>query len=460
MLPRTAGRYCAWLLAFFVSLSASASDSKFQSGRQVTTRAQGHQLTNSSVWSPDSRWIVYDTRAAPEVFDGTRIEMVHVDSGEVRTIYEATDGAFCGVVTHHPRESRVVFILGPEHPDHNWSYGFTRRRGAIANTDGEPDEARPLDAMNYAPPFTPGALRGGSHVHVFSPDGTRVAFTYEDEVLERSEDPAAAPNQRNVGVSGPGGPVTVADSHPRNHDGDYFSVLVTETATSPRPGSNDIRRACEEGWIGAEGYLRPDGSRQRYALAFQGTVTRADGGEHSEVFVVDLPEDLTESGVHPLEGSPLSLPAPPRGVTQRRITSTDVRKYPGIQGVRHWLQASPDGSAIAFLMRDDAGVVQIFLVSPNGGSIRQLTRNAEDIASAFTWSPDGKWLAHVMDGSVCVTDVASGDTRRLTVPVADESAPRPSACVFSPDGQRIAYSRRMPDGNEHLFVVDFIPEAP
>ncbi len=30
-----------------------------------------------------------------------------------------------------------------------------------------------------------GALRGGSHVHVFSPDGSAVSFTYEDEVLAR-----------------------------------------------------------------------------------------------------------------------------------------------------------------------------------------------------------------------------------------------------------------------------------
>ncbi|HEY9174394.1 MAG TPA: biopolymer transporter Tol, partial [Verrucomicrobiae bacterium] len=123
------------------------------------------------------------------------------------------------------------------------------------------------------------------------------------------------------------------------------------------------------------------------------------------------------------------------------LTFTAERKFPGVQGPRHWLRSSPDGSAIAFLMKDDAGVAQLWTVSPNGGSPRQLTRNATPIASAFTWSPDGRLLAHVMDHSVCVTDSRTGATRRLTAHCDDTFAPRPEACVFSPDGQAIAYAR-------------------
>lgn len=37
-----------------------------------------------------------------------------------------------------------------------------------------------LDAMDITAPYTPGALRGGSHVHVFSPNGELVSFTYND----------------------------------------------------------------------------------------------------------------------------------------------------------------------------------------------------------------------------------------------------------------------------------------
>jgi Tol biopolymer transport system component len=139
------------------------------------------------------------------------------------------------------------------------------------------------------------------------------------------------------------------------------------------------------------------------------------------------------------------------------LTFTSDRRFPGIQGPRHWLRSSPDGSQIAFLMKDDAGVVQLWTVSPNGGPPRQITRNARSIASAFTWDPAGREIAHVMDNSVCVTDMASGQTRRLTVRAEDASAPRSEACVFSPDGKRIAFMRRLPSPVEpvnQIFVVE------
>ena len=46
--------------------------------------------------------------------------------------------------------------------------------------------SRNLDARDLLPPFTPGALRGGTHVHQFSPDGHVVSSTYEDHVLVRN----------------------------------------------------------------------------------------------------------------------------------------------------------------------------------------------------------------------------------------------------------------------------------
>lgn len=427
--------------------------------KQVTRAPQNHVLTNEHVWSPDGEWIVYDIRSDGQ-FDGERIERVRVDTGEVEVLFRAANGARCGVVTADPAHERVVFILGPEDRGDGWSYAFTRRRGAVVEVD-QPGLFRPLDAMNYAPPFVPGALRGGSHVHVFHADGRAVSFTYEDEVLQQLAEEATGggeKNQRNVGVAVPVGPVEPAATHPRNHAGDWFSVLVTRTVDIPVPGSDDIDRACEEGWVGKEGYEKPDGSRQARALAFQGWVTAADGSRHAEVFIVDLPEDLTVPGTAPLEGTSLSRPAPPMGTRQRRLTHTADRPFPGIaQEPRHWLRASPDGSAIAFLMRDDAGMVQIWTISPNGGEPRQLTRNPEDVASAFTWSPDGASIAHVMDGSVCVTDVRTGATRRLTLKAPAGQEPQALACVFSPSGDRIAYTRRGPnpeDPSAQIWVTE------
>jgi hypothetical protein len=288
-------------------------------------------------------------------------------------------------------------------------------------------------------------------VHTFSGDGGWVSFTYEDHVLASLDIdfPNADLNQRNVGISVPIINVSVPRTHRRNHDGSHFSVLVTSTSKEPRPGSDEIFRAFSDAWIGRNGYLRTDGTRQKRAIAFQGHVVTKDGTTIPEVFVVDIPDDVTRpSDRGPLEGTSTQRPQPPRGTTQRRLTFTADRKYPGIQGVRHWLRSSPDRSKIAFLMKDAAGVAQIWTVSPNGGGQpRQVTRNKHDVSSAFSWSPDGKLIAHTMNRQVCVTQIQSGKTVAITK--ENPKAPlRPEACVISPDGRRVAYVRRVTADDE------------
>jgi WD40 repeat protein len=425
--------------------------------RQVTFAPHGHILTNAAVWSRDGRRIVYDVRSDPagDIFDGNRIESVDVDTGDVRVLYQSSRAAKCGVATFCPTADRVVFILGPEDPTPDFTYGPTRRRGVIVD-ESRPGELIALDARDLVPPFTPGALRGGSHVHVFSTDSSLVSFTYEDHVLESGTGPRER-NQRNVGVSLLDRPVRVPPTHPRNHCGEAFSVLVTRTWDNPRTGSDEISRAFEDAWVGTHGYVRPDGIRQRLAIAFQGQVVTAAEKSISDVFIADLPDDLTTPGDGRLQGTPAARPRPPLGTVQRRLTFTADRKYPGLQGPRHWLRSSPDGSRIAFLMRDDDGVVQLWTVSPNGGPPDQITRNSFDIASAFTWSPDGRRIAHLVGNSVCVTDADTGQTTRLTLALPSSNFPRPAACVFSPDGRRIAYVRPVPAGGaayNQVFICD------
>ncbi len=442
------------LVATFLGLSVCASDLELHGvERQITSDAYNHILTNVNVWSHDGKWIYYDVRSdlAGSVFDGTRIERIQVVSGNVATVYESQRAACVGVVTASPAADRIVFIHGPEDPSADWSYNACHRRGVIMD-GGASNGLINMDARDITPPFTAGALRGGSHVHTFSGDGKWIAFTYEDhllavlDALDEQEQPPHEHNSRQIGVSVPAeslsnNRVIVDNSNPRNHNGSYFSVIVSSTADHPCPGSDQICRACEDAWIGSAGYMRRDGERQQRAIAFQGEVICQDGRHLNEVFVLDLPDDLTRVGDGPLEGTSTTRPRPPLGVVQRRLTFTADRKFPGIQGPRHWLRSSPDGARIAFLMRDDVGVVQLWTVSPNSGQLTQLTRNLQDIASAFTWSPDGQWIAHVMGGSVCITNTSTGETLRLTKVFADAEAPRPDACVFSPDGSQVAYVR-------------------
>lgn len=412
---------------------------------QLTSGHGGRILTNSNVWSPDGQWIVYDTRSDSmgAVFDSKTIEMVRVETGEIRILYTSANGAHCGVATFSPAQERVVFILGPEHPTPDWEYSPAHRQGVFVDTSA-PGIARNLEARDLMPPLTPGALRGGTHVHIFCPEGDWVSFTYNDALLTQfsEETDTNDTDLRNIGVSVPLGLLRVGKNHPRNHDGNYFSVLVTRTTASPRPGSNDIRQALEEGWVGTHGYRRNDGTMQHRAIAFQGEVTSKGGENLWEVFIVDLPEDVTQPAPDgPLEGTLEKRPTPPLGTIQRRLTDTEHRKYPGLQGPRHWLRSCPDGSQIAFLMRDDAGLAQLWTISPLGGKPRQVTKDPRGLSSAFTWSSDGQFIAYAADNSIFTVEVSPGISRRLTPRSSDTEAPSPLACVFSPDGSKIAFLR-------------------
>ena len=88
----------------------------------------------------------------------------------------------CTVSSEDP--PRYAFIHDPENPDENWHYDFHHRRGVIVS-DIKPDVAENIEAMCITPPFLARALRGGTHVHVFSPDNTRLSFTYNDHVMLR-----------------------------------------------------------------------------------------------------------------------------------------------------------------------------------------------------------------------------------------------------------------------------------
>ncbi len=410
--------------------------------RQITTAPHTHLITNVNVWSPDSRRLVYDVRSDPtgKDFDGDRIETVDVETGEVKVLYTAKNGAKCGVATYHPKLNRVVFILGPENPTPDFAYGFARRQGVMVDEDN-PGVAVNLDARDLSPPFTPGALRGGTHVHVFSPDGNLVSFTYEDYALSGVTEEAGGRevNLRNVGVSVLGKPVRVPKTHPRNHDGEAFTVLATRTVANPKPGSDEIKKAYEEGWL-------IDGPRR--SLAFLGDTVDEQGRTVPEIFVADLTLDLTRPGDRPLQGTADTRPSPPKGVTQRRLTRTPYRD--AVTMPRFWLRASPDGTRIGYLRPDAKNVPQLWTVSPAGGQPTQISWHAKGVESCFTWSPNGGQIAHAMNGAVCLTNTMTGAPMEAT---PRGPGLRPEAVVFSPDGKRIAYARTV-DGHTQLFVCD------
>ncbi|MCX7667286.1 MAG: hypothetical protein N2112_17280, partial [Gemmataceae bacterium] len=67
-------------------------------------------------------------------------------------------------------------------------------------------------------------------------------------------------------------------------------------------------------------------------------------------------------------------------------------------------------------------------------------------------------VAFIMDGSVCVTQIGTGVTQRLTE--KSSISPRPEACVFSPNGRYIAYVQPIEDQagyHNQIFIVEWKP---
>lgn len=423
---------------------------------QLTHDAWGHTLNNTQVFSPDDQWVVYDTRNLDtELAKTCCIRMLNVRTGEDRLLYQAQNqtehGPGVGAATFSPTRNRVLFLHGLRNADAKLPYVMTRRTG-VAIDIAQPGKPHFLDGRDLTPPFTPGALRGGTHAHQWSGDGERISFTYNDAVLEKlAVDNPAGADLRTVGVMVPGKSVTVVNENDKDEfSGEGFTVVATRVTEKPRPGSDEIDRAFDETWIGRKGYRKDDGSRQRYALAVQGNVRNADNQTVTEVFVVDLPEDLTKPlPDQPLAGSSTTRPHPPAGVSQRRVTFTKK----GIEGPRHWLRTTPDGSLIGFLAKDSSDCIQLFGVSPNGGPIRQLTNQLFSIQTPFNFSPNGNFVAYAADNSVFITDLRTGEPQRLTPRSTDDNQPI-NGVIWSHKGDCLVYNRYV-DTSQRRYIQIF-----
>jgi hypothetical protein len=448
--------------------------------RQLTADPCNKLLTHTAVWSPDGLWVVYDTRSdeAGSAFDGCTIEVVNVVTGEQRVLYgqrgQPLSGAHVGVVTWHPREAVVAFIQGPPHPTSNWRYGPAHRQGVTVFM-AQPGIAHPIDARDLSA-STPGALRGGSHVHVWhpglggpfpagGPPLPLMSFTYDDALVPGGRQVGLALTDRNVLVP----PHSLVDGRPRNHPGHAFSVLATRGVAQPRPGSDDFARAFEEGWCN---FGR--------SLAFVGEVRAADGRPVHEVFALDLPDDLADltraAPGQPLQGSPSDWPWPPTCLldTTRRLTRfADQPRHSGVsvlgvptalggRAVRHWLRGSPRTGEVAFLAPDGNGVLQLWLVPPGGSSApRMLSRLPQGVSSAFNFLPGGSAIAHAAGGRLALTDAISGATRWLHDaghPARAAGTVLPHCICPSPDGRHLAYLRRLHNSPVGSFNQIFLLE--
>jgi Tol biopolymer transport system component len=502
---------------------------------QLTNGKHGHTLNATQIFSPDGKWLVFDTRN-----DDTHISRagsickLNIATKEIVELYKTKNqsiyGPGVGAAAWNPVNDSIIFIHGLLNCDKEKPYSFTRRFGAIisgnheagenaeigvpqssyndtvaerassrlrrtndrsvlkVHEDHEDDENAEIgvrqqcyhaEGRSIQEPFTKGALRGGTHAHTWSSDGKWISFTYNDYLMECLEKTSSSERKdlRTIGV------MTMVESIYEDHEagenaenfrGTYFAVVAAEVTEKPKFGSDEIERAFDECWLGKNGYIKEDGSQQTRAIAFQGNVRSKDGALVTEVFIADIPNDITQSlAGKPLEGTLDARPNVPAGFTQRRITFTTERKHPGLQGPRFRLRSSADGSLIYFLMKDDNGIVQIYSVSSAENTkniitnqpLKQITNFKYSVQSQFNLSPDDKYISVVSNNQIYLVSTQNettaqraaswsqdGSTTSVGERYSEKEAPI-NGVHWSPDGKSLIYNRYVFIENDYYIQI-------
>lgn len=428
---------------------------------QVTHDAKNHDLDNNDNFSPDGKWLVYDTRTeAGGIGGNASIESVNIETGEIKSLFNVPDnhsyGPGVGAASYHPLENKVMFIHGLANCTEENPYQLWHRTGVIVDVN-QPNAPICMDSRDVTFPFTPGALRGGTHRHEWRRDGKWIGFTYNDAIMKKLEDSTGVKwNMRTIGVANQQKPVPVdKDNAGENVNGTWYSVLVVRVTPNPKPGSDEINNAASDSWVGTSGYKKPDGTMQN-ARAFIGSVRDKEGKPVDELFIVDIPDSLNIPGEYgPLEGTLKSFPMPPRGTIQRRLTHTANTHYPGCKGV---VRSSPDGTQIAYIAKDKNGIQQIFTMSPLGGEPVQITDHNSDVQSAVRWSPDNKSIIYLWDNSIVRCEVSNRPFGERFKRLTAKTAEAPSNLVWSDDGTTIAFNRSVStkgenDPKKQIFII-------
>jgi len=191
--------------------------------------------------------------------------------------------------------------------------------------------------------------------------------------------------------------------------GSFGAFLAASICTDARNGSDEIEAAVEECWVG----------RGNNALAFLGAARGKSGEQVNEIFVCDLPIANLWNETPARVGSLAAIEAsdllkPLAGCVQRRLTHTMNRTFPGVQGPRCWLVSSSDGKFLFAPMRDERGVAQLCRIDVRDGQIEQITDLEHPLAGQISVNPNGTHCSFICDQRICLVDVGSGRTQRLT----------------------------------------------
>ncbi len=391
--------------------------------KQLSFSHKNHALDNNDNFSPDDRFLCYDTRGTifnDDIGNCKTIEKIELQTGKETILYEpksitgeqAAPGV--GAVSWHPSEDKVVFIHGPlvEEVGGRGYYGKPNRTGVEVSADGQGFLTKvDMRDVSTTRATVPGAHRGGTHRHEYSRNGKRIGFTYDDFLVKNID--------RTIGY------METGEDAPDGYT--HFFAVILKPAEIGKSKPGEIEKAYGDSWVGTEGTMR----------AFIGKVRAENGTDYdTSLFVADIPKNVDITTASP--GDANTYPLPPKGIKIRRLTYTGI-----VSGI---VRGSEDGKRIAYMANDKNGVNQVFVIDADGSELstdnqkkpRQLTCFESD-ADCVRWHPSGDWVFALTGGNVAAICAVPGKNFGRTVMLTDDRHSR-SDLVVSHDGDTLAYA--------------------
>lgn len=402
--------------------------------RQITFSPRGHDLDNNDNFSPDGKWLCFDTRETVEfgIHNSQSIGIVNIETAEEKILLEYPDAVISksnpapgiGAVSFNHARNEVAFIHGPPLKDipARGPYDFPNRTGARISLD-EPGKVHWLDHRDIATDRDTlrGALRGGTHRHEYTYNGNRVGFTYNDFLMQHFD--------RTVGYMEP--------NPDAPGDASHYAVLMVPTVPIGTAKPGEIEKAWGDSWVGRDGSMR----------AFIGRVRNDDGETYTQsLYIADVPLsiDITTAD----SGTATRYPAPPEGITIRRLT-TDWA-----EGI---VRGSIDGNQIAYYAKDANNLSQIFVIPADGSTPpKQVTQLPHGTDSGLRWHPSGQSVLCISNNGIVTTSIEEetfGQSQFLTD--QGQGTPRTKLAI-SWDGKTLAYNRPVASPEKNYVGEDHV----
>ncbi len=410
--------------------------------KQITFSEKNHALDNNDNFSPDDKFLCYDTRGTvynKNLANCKSIEKVEIATDKETVLWEpesvSGEQAAPGVaaVSWHPSENKVIFIHGPllsEVAERGY-YGITNRTGVEVSADGLGTITK-VDMRDVATdrPTTPGAQRGGTHRHEYTRDGNRIGFTYDDFLVTDYE--------RTIGYMEPNSSAPEGYTH-------YFAVIL-KPAEKGKAKPGEIEKAYGDSWVDSKGTMR----------AFVGNVRAENGVDYeTALFVADIPEsvDITTAN----SGTATEYPEPPKGIKIRRLTHSGT-----VSGV---VRGSFDGKYIAYISKDENGIEQIYIIDAKGSDLSaekemqpQKVTSLTDNVTCLRWHPARYEMFYVANKNIAVASVEPGDTFGKTIQLTNDTINK-TDLVVSHNGKLLAYNKMVEkEGSDEKWDQIFVLE--